>query len=74
MVKGDGHAYVPLETVAPVVEALLPVMDEVRLQRARKEGTREVNRLEGVALADDYNATELHGLLFCYGDSAYLVV
>eukprot|EP00903_Cladosiphon_okamuranus_P015266 g14107.t2 len=28
MIKGDGHAYVPLETVAPVVEALLPVMDE----------------------------------------------
>lgn len=30
MIKGDGHAYVPLETVAPVVEALLPTMDEVR--------------------------------------------
>lgn len=32
MVKGDGHAYVPLEMVAPVVEALLPVVDEVRLK------------------------------------------
>lgn len=35
MIKGDGHAFVPLETVAPVVEALLPIMDEVRLKRTR---------------------------------------
>ncbi|CAM9126800.1 unnamed protein product, partial [Ectocarpus fasciculatus] len=28
MVKGDGLAYVPLEAVAPVVEELLPIMDE----------------------------------------------
>lgn len=36
MIRGDGRAYVPLETVAPVVEALLPVMDEVRLKQARE--------------------------------------
>lgn len=35
MIRGDGRAYAPLETVAPVVEALLPVMNEVRLERAR---------------------------------------
>lgn len=40
MAKGDGHAYVPLETVAPVVEELLPVMDEVRLKRARGKGVK----------------------------------
>ncbi len=35
MIRGDGGAYAPLETVAPVVEALLPVMDEVRFKSAR---------------------------------------
>lgn len=30
MVRGDGLAYVPLEAVAPVVEELLPIMEEVR--------------------------------------------
>lgn len=38
MIKGEGHAYVPLETVAPVVEALLPTMDEVRPNRAIQRG------------------------------------
>lgn len=33
LIKGDGHAYVPLETVAPVVETLLPIVNEVRLKR-----------------------------------------
>lgn len=53
MAKGDGHAYVPLETVAPVVEELLPVMDEVRLERMRGEGN------EGVTLSGYYNDTNL---------------
>lgn len=37
LIKGDGHAYVPLETVAPAVEVLLPTMDEVRLKQARTD-------------------------------------
>lgn len=39
MIKGDGHAYVPLDAVAPVVEDLLPVMDEVRQKRPRTRGS-----------------------------------
>lgn len=29
MSRGEGQAYIPLETVAPVIERLLPIMDEV---------------------------------------------
>jgi len=35
MIRGDGCAYAPLEMVAPVVEALLPALDEVRFKQAR---------------------------------------
>lgn len=29
MSRGERQAYMPLETVAPVIERLLPIMDEV---------------------------------------------
>lgn len=30
MIRGEGLAYMPLETVGPVVDKLLPIMDEVK--------------------------------------------
>lgn len=41
MVKGDGCAFVPLETVTPVVEELLPIMEEVRIRQHKIEEGRQ---------------------------------
>lgn len=60
MAKGDGYAYVPLETVAPVVEELLPVMDEVRGSTGLgQKGKGRVYHLEVISLDDYYNSTKI---------------